>query len=138
MSIKYFEQDRIFKLDANNTTYMIAVIQVEMYHKYNDLVRTGDYYRIENYSDNNEFDSWEIVSKDKSEALVTCIQILGKPNYRGRKIKLKGLEEESLYKDEETRQVYSGGALMNAGIIVDDLHGDFAGKIIHYIKIDEN
>ena len=112
--------------------------QVEMYHKYNDLVRTGDYYRIENYSDNNEFDSWEIVSKDKSEALVTCIQILGKPNYRGRKIKLKGLEEESLYKDEETRQVYSGGALMNAGIIVDDLHGDFAGKIIHYIKIDEN
>ena len=30
--------------------------QIEMYHKYNDLVRTGDYYRIENFSENHKFD----------------------------------------------------------------------------------
>ena len=29
MSIKYFEKDRIFKLDANDTTYMIAVVDEE-------------------------------------------------------------------------------------------------------------
>ena len=55
MSIKYFEQDRIFKLDANNTTYMIAVIDEEKFlgHVYygkkvidknlNYLLRTDKY-----------------------------------------------------------------------------------------------
>ena len=39
--------------------------QVKMYHKYNDLIRRGDYYRIENFSENHGFDAWEVVSKDK-------------------------------------------------------------------------
>lgn len=28
--------------------------QIEMYHKYNDLIREGDYYRIASYAENNE------------------------------------------------------------------------------------
>ena len=111
--------------------------QVKMYHKYNDLIRRGDYYRIANYSENNEFDSWEVVSKDKKEALLTCIQVLGRPNYHSRRIKLKGLEEDSLYKNEETNEVYSGGALMNAGINITDLYGDYSGKIIYFTEIEK-
>lgn len=109
--------------------------QIEMYHKYNDLVRRGDYYRIENYSENNDFDCWSVVAKDKNEVLVTCIQILGRPNYHSRRIKLKGLDEDSMYKNEETNEVYSGGALMNAGINVTDLYGDYSGKLIHLLRL---
>ena len=109
--------------------------QIEMYHKYNDLVRTGDYYRIANYSENNNFDCWSVVSKDKSEALVTCIQVMGRPNYHSRRIKLKGLEENSMYKNEETNEIYSGGALMNAGINITDLYGDYSGTLIHFIRL---
>ena len=39
--------------------------QVEMYHKYNDLVRRGDYYRVESFSENHGFDCWQVVSKNK-------------------------------------------------------------------------
>ena len=106
--------------------------QVEMYHKYNDLVRRGDYYRIENFSENHGFDSWEVVSKDKKEVLVTCVQVLGRPNYHSRRIKLKGLEEDVMYKIEETGEVISGGALMYAGINV-SLYGDYSSKLIHLI-----
>ena len=106
--------------------------QVEMYHKYNDLVRRGDYYRIENFSENHGFDSWEVVSKDKKEVLVTCVQVLGRPNYHSRRIKLKGLEEDVIYKIEETGEVISGGALMYAGINV-SLYGDYSSKLIHLI-----
>ncbi|MDU0323453.1 alpha-galactosidase, partial [Clostridium butyricum] len=109
--------------------------QIEMYHKYNDLVRRGDYYRIENYSENNGFDCWSVVAKDKNEVLVTCIQVLGRPNYHSRRIKLKGLDEDSMYKNEETNEVYSGGALMNAGINITDLYGDYSGKLICFKRV---
>lgn len=105
--------------------------QIEMYHKYNDLVRSGDYYRIENFSENNSFDAWSVVSKDKSEVLVTCVQVFGRPNYHSRRIKLRGLIEDRFYKNEETGEVVSGGALMTAGINLTNLHGDFKGKLIH-------
>ncbi len=105
--------------------------QIEMYNKYNELIRTGDYYRISNFSENNDFDCWSVISKDKSEVLVTCIQVLGRPNYHSRRIKLKGLEENSLYINEETNEVFSGRALMYAGINI-DLYGDYSGKLIHF------
>ncbi|HCW54670.1 MAG TPA: alpha-galactosidase [Clostridium sp.] len=111
--------------------------QVAMYHKYNDLIRRGDYYRIANYSENHEFDCWGVISKDKSEALITCVQVLGRPNYHSRRIRLKGLDENSFYKDEETSKVYSGGALMNAGINISGLYGDFTSKIMHFNKVED-
>ncbi|MGG7143159.1 alpha-galactosidase [Clostridium nigeriense] len=105
--------------------------QIAMYHKFNDLVRTGDYYRIENFSKNNSFDCWAVVSKDKSEVLVTCIQVLGRPNHHSRRIKLKGLLESKMYVNEETNEVLSGGALMYSGINV-SLYGDYSGKLIYF------
>lgn len=107
--------------------------QIAMYHKYNDLVRSGDYYRIANFSENNIFDSYEVVSKDKKEVLITCIQVLGRPNYHSRRIKLKGLIADAMYRNEETNEVYSGGALMYAGMNVTNLHGDYSGKIIYLV-----
>ena len=106
--------------------------QVEMYHKYNDLIRRGDYYRISNFSENKEFDAWEVVSKNKEEVLVTCIQVLGRVNYKSRRIKLKGLIKDKYYKNQKTGEVVSGGALMNAGINLNNLNGDFSGKLLHY------
>ena len=109
--------------------------QVEMYHKYNDLVRTGDYYRIENFSENHSFDSWEVVSKDKKEVLVTCVQVLGRANYHSRRIKLKGLVEDKMYKLEGTKEVFSGGVLMHGGLNITDLYGDYSSKLLHLIQV---
>lgn len=105
--------------------------QIEMYHKYNDLVRRGEYYRLESFSENNSFDAWAVVSKDKSEVLVTCIQVFGRPNHHSRRIKLKGLIEDKFYKNEETEELISGGVLINAGINV-NLYGDNSGKLIYF------
>lgn len=105
--------------------------QIDMYHKYNGLVRNGDYYRIENFSENSIFDCWAVVSKDKSEVLVTCIQVLGRANYHSRRIKLKGLLEDKMYINEETSEVLSGGALMYSGINI-SLYGDYSGKLIYF------
>ena len=73
--------------------------QIEEFNKYNKLVRTGDQYRIGNMFEDNTWDSWMFVAKDKSEALFEFIQVLGRPNERSRRIKLKGLDPNKYYKD---------------------------------------
>ena len=116
--------------------------QIEEFNKYNTLVRTGDHYRIGNTFEDITWDAWMFVAKDKSEALFEFVQILGRPNERSRRIKLKGLDPDAYYYEESNPDVkLSGAALMNAGINiakqwgVDDLYGDFKSKILHYIKV---
>lgn len=107
--------------------------QVAMYHKYNDLIRNGDLYRIGNIFENPQYNCTEYISKDKGEVLVIYVQVLMRANYHSRRIRLKGLEKEAYYKNEDTGEILSGAALMNAGILIKGLWGDFESKLIHFI-----
>ena len=107
--------------------------QVEMFKKYNPLIRTGDQYRIGNVFEDNMWDAWMFVAKDKSEAVFTFVQVLGRPNYRSRRIKLKGLDPAKRYKNHETGEIHTGAALMNCGINV-SLHGDFSSKVVYFTE----
>lgn len=107
--------------------------QVFMYHKYNDLVREGDYYRVASYRENGLYDCWMVVAKDKSEALVTYVQVLGRPNMHSRKIKLLGLYAAADYRLDGTDEVYGGDLLMNAGMLVEDMRGDYMSRLYHFV-----
>ncbi|MBO4858869.1 MAG: alpha-galactosidase [Treponema sp.] len=117
--------------------------QVALYKKYSYLVREGDYYRIASYSQNNEFDSWMCVSKDKSKALLTFVQVLNHPNCKTRMLKLSGLLPEKKYKisyPDDDQEKYppmelSGLTLMNAGLPIRREWGDFQGKLIFIERI---
>jgi len=120
--------------------------QIALYKKFNALVRTGDYYRVASYSRNNEYDCWECVNKDKSEALVTFVQVLNNPNYHSRKICFKGLDPDKTYAvsypdDEQEKRsmpsVFTGSMLMNAGYTIPRMWGDFQAKLI-YIRETES
>lgn len=108
--------------------------QVAMYHKYNDLVRTGDYYRIASYRQNHMYDCYMVVAKDKSEALVTFVQVMGRANSHSRRILLKGLCPDKKYRIEGEDRTYLGSTLMQAGILVGNMWGDFKGKLIHIVE----
>ncbi|MFV0466027.1 MAG: alpha-galactosidase, partial [Lachnospiraceae bacterium] len=71
--------------------------QIAMYHKFNDLIRNGDYYRIASFHENKEYDCYMTVSKDKSEALITFIQVLNRANAHSRNLRLKGLSDKWNY-----------------------------------------
>lgn len=107
--------------------------QIAEFNKYNPIVRTGDQYRIGNVFEDNMWDAWIFVAKDKSEAVFTYVQVLGRPNYRSRRIKLKGLDPDASYKNMETGEIHSGNVLMNVGIFV-KLDGDFISKVVHFVK----
>lgn len=112
--------------------------QVAMYHKYNDLVREGDYYRLASYGFNNTFDAWMVKAKDDSEILVTVVNVIKEANYHSRIVKLQGLKEDVVYRDEETGAIYRADTLMYAGIMVERMWGDFKSKLIHLTKINQN
>ena len=109
--------------------------QVEMYHKYHDLVREGDYYRIASYRENHLYDCWTVAARDKSEVLVTYVQVIGVPNPITRKIYLDGFDEKATYRLEGTEEVYTGSMLMKAGFLIRGLHGDFKSKLYHFVRV---
>ncbi len=105
--------------------------QIEQFKKYNPLVRKGDQYRLADIFSDNTFDAWMFVSKDKSQAVFTAVQVLGRPNYHSRLIKLDGLDPGRKYTSSLTGEIHTGAALMNCGIAV-DLSGDFSSVVIEF------
>lgn len=107
--------------------------QVEMYHKYNDLVREGDYYRIASYRENHKFDCFLVAAKDKSEALMIFVQVQCTPTFHGKKIKLQGLDEKTVYRLEGTEESFTGEMLMKGGFVIDFMQGDAVSRIYHFV-----
>ncbi len=119
--------------------------QVKMYHRFNDIVREGDYYRLASFSENGDFDSWMCVAKDKNEALITAVTVMKRPNVKSRNVKLFGLDPDKkycLFKEDGsdytdgmtgygTDRKISGRTLMNAGIQICEGWGDFQSLLIH-------
>lgn len=107
-----------YELDPDKLTEEeIAEIkeQVKDYHKYYDIIHYGELYRLISPFENDFRASWEFVTTDKSEALVTVVQMrLPYDDYFI--LKLKGLAPEKMYEIEETGKVHSGAYLMNAGL----------------------
>lgn len=104
--------------------------QVQTYHKYNDLIRNGDYYRIASYTENHSHDCYGVVAKDKTEALITFVQVLGRANYHSRRIRIPGLAPEKRYQVEGTGEVFYGDTLMRAGLSLPNMMGDFQSTLI--------
>lgn len=108
--------------------------QVKMYHKYRKLMQEGDYYRLSSWTAEKPYDCWEVAAKDGSEALVTFVQVLARPNFHSRIIYLRGLEEEEEYKLEGVGEVYRGEELMKCGYLIPSWEGDFRSQLFHFIK----
>lgn len=108
--------------------------QVAQYHKYNKLVRGGDYYRIASYQRNHSFDAYMLVSKDKKEALVTYVQVEASPNPARKVIKLPGLVPYATYQIEDSDIEVKGSTLEKVGIALPILPGDYQSKLIHLLQ----
>ena len=113
--------------------------QVTLYKKFSPLVREGDYYRIASASQTVDYDCWASISRDKSRALVTFVQLYNRANYKTRMVKIPGLDADRTYKitwpDEDQQKfppmTLTGATIMNAGIPIRRDWGDYQGQLIY-------
>ena len=111
--------------------------QIALYHKYNELIREGDYYRIASCRDNHKYDSYMVVSKDRKDALVFFFGLEAQSVRRAWRIGLRGLDESLYYRLDNSEICLSGATLMNAGMVVELPKGDYRSRLIYLRVRDE-
>lgn len=100
--------------------------QIKLYHAYSHLTRTGNFYRL--IQNDNQI-VWQFVSPEKTETLVTVIQVRNKANQLRQHLRLQGLLPESCYRFGE--KSYTGGQLMKIGLPLEPLWGDGTSRLLH-------
>ena len=92
----------------------------EKYRRDEDLNLSGDLYRLIS-PETDKFCAYVKVSKDKNKAQLTFLEINATGFVESTTLRLKGLDPEKLYKNEETGALLHGATLMNVGIRIGDL-----------------
>lgn len=114
----------------------LAKEQIQEYKAIEGLVQSGDYYRLTNPFENRNHVLWQFVSKDKKETIVRGVQLHNEGNAAVYLIRLEGLEAKRHYEDTETGKVYTGAALMKAGLPVLTGTGDYQPLKYHFRAVD--
>ena len=109
--------------------------QVAFYKEIRNTIQFGDFYRILSPFEGNET-AWNFVSKDKDEAILMYFKVLSEPNCNVTTVKMKGLNPDFIYENEELGKFY-GDELMYSGIAVPIQKEDFASKMWVFKKVAE-
>lgn len=127
--------------------------QIEIFNRYYDLIQRGRYFRLTEGDTEDYYTSWQFVSEDKSQTLVSLVVTDVRANPEIPFIKLLGLDPDAEYEvdhvlmsSKETEEsaknnfgkgenkTYTGSALMNGGLALDPMFGVYPAIQIHLVK----
>ncbi|MCD7752458.1 MAG: alpha-galactosidase [Lachnospiraceae bacterium] len=110
--------------------------QVQTFKRVEELVRNGDYYRL---SDPYEeaFAAWAFVSKEKDRALLSVVMLEKHANMPVSYVRLRGLLPEEMYENTADGRVYTGSALMEAGIALPLKMGEYQSFMMEFCRGDK-
>lgn len=96
------------------------------------LLDNGDYYRLSN-PDKDGFAIWELVAKDKKEAVVSVVyeEVIANPG--NKTVCLKGLEKDRYYKEKYSKRCYLGEQLMAGGILLERPKQEYDSVMYHFV-----
>jgi len=100
--------------------------QIAFMKEKRDLIQKGTFYRLKSPFEGNET-AWMIVSEDQKKALVGYYRVMQPVNVGFKRLKLKGLKEDTCYKVSGYAYDCYGDELMNLGLITSDTS---AGEIV--------
>ena len=92
--------------------------QVAFYKQYRPLFQFGTFYRLETPDTNENVHGWEVVAKDKRQAIGARFQILNGANPAYIRYYFTGLDPQLTYRVNDDQETYSGAELMKAGYFV--------------------
>lgn len=92
--------------------------QIAEYKNYAPIIQNGLYYRLSNPTE-EEICAWEFVytdEKEQSKVLLNIVMQAIHGNMTVNYVKLQGLEETAVYREEKSGKRYTGSALMYGGM----------------------
>ena len=108
--------------------------QVKLYKEIRETIQFGKCYRLSSPFENNDV-AWMFISKDCEEIIVSFVRTLAKPNPKFVSLKLVGLDESSDYEILGENMIVGGDELMNIGLNVPELKGDYQAKMWRLKKV---
>lgn len=111
-----------YELDATHLSaeeQEICREQSDLFRKYYPIIVKGDYYRLTNPFEPGNLTAWQHVSKDRSESLLSVVVTNLTCNGPQEYIRAKGLDPDAMYQINDGEEIYSGSALMNAGLPIE-------------------
>lgn len=113
--------------------------QIQEYHQHWELIHNGNYYRLTNPSAvlAPAVAAWLFVAENQSEALLNVVTLEAHGNPVTVYVRLSGLNPAAMYKDVKTGKVYPGAGLMNAGIPVPQMDGEYRAWQVHLVRAGE-
>ncbi len=102
------------------------------YKKFRNLIQFGNFYRL--FFEENEV-AWIITDETRDEFLVYYFKVLGEPNVKQRRLRIKGISTQKRYKLDGTSETYGGDELEFAGFLLPELKGDFQSVFLHFVSV---
>ncbi|MBQ8396586.1 MAG: alpha-galactosidase [Clostridia bacterium] len=109
--------------------------QVEAYKAMEQLVLEGDLWRTEDPHTSNYF-GFMIVSKDKTDALLTAYRRMGSVNNEVKHLRVAGLDADKTYRVSGFEGTFRGSTLMQIGLPAKLPKGDFLTATYRFTAVD--
>ncbi len=110
--------------------------QIAEYKSYASIIQNGLYYRLSNPT-TEEICAWEFVHTDETEqskVLLNIVMQVIHGNMTVNYVKLQGLEETAVYREEKSGKRYTGAALMYGGMPLPIEPGEYQAYQYCFVK----
>ena len=110
--------------------------QIAEYKSYAPIIQNGLYYRLSNPT-TEEICAWEFVHTDEkkqSKVLLNIVMQVIHGNMTVNYVKLQGLEETAVYREEKSGKRYTGAALMYGGMPLPIEPGEYQAYQYCFVK----
>ena len=110
--------------------------QIAEYKSYTPIIQNGLYYRLSNPT-TEEICAWEFVhtdEKEQSKVLLNIVMQVIHGNMTVNYVKLQGLEEMAVYREEKSGKRYTGAALMYGGMPLPIEPGEYQAYQYCFVK----
>lgn len=111
--------------------------EIDFYKKVRPIVQFGDLYRLNGLENGNEY-AWMYISKDRKKILLTYIQVMSHPNTVSKRLRLKDVEKNVLYRECVSGRIYRGCELTEIGVAIGRINRDGESRRWLFEKISDD
>lgn len=107
------------------------IAQIDFYKAHRSLLQFGKFYRLQP-ADAFFASAWLIINE--TDVWIIYFNGLARPAVPATYLKTHYLDDQAIYKNEETEEIVSGAELNHAGILIPRIKEDFSTRAFHWKK----